>query len=171
MIDNYFVTDAVLDWAVNAGLAIIGKNARNGIPKDIEKFYLQKDNTNETMKHTKAAMFFEPIVAVKNDLRGFHRVHVSFQSTSYFNIASVNAINDYTNFVELRKKGRGKHKQQWVIEINHAWRIYLATYFWIDILDGRIQNAHIFYRFWKYWNSAMNYFLATTIASAYNIYL
>ena len=90
-------------------------------------------------------------------------MHVSFQSTSSCNIASVNDLNECTNFVEIDKKG--KHKLQWVIEMNHARRIYLATYFWIDVLDGRIKNAHIFYRVWKYWNSPMKHFLAITISS------
>ena len=66
------------------------------------------------MKHAKAARFFEPIVAVKNDSRGFQSVHVSFQSTSSFNIASVNALNECTDFVELREKGRGKYNNQFL---------------------------------------------------------
>ena len=78
-LDNYFVTDDVLDWAGNAVLGIISTNARNRPPKDIELFYLHKENTNETMEHTKAAILFEPIVAVKNNPRGFQLVHVSFQ--------------------------------------------------------------------------------------------
>ena len=80
------------------------------------------------MKHTKSGRLFEPIVAVKKDSRGFQYVHVYFQSTSSCNIASINDINECTNFFELLKKGRGNHKQQWVIEMNHDWRIYLATY-------------------------------------------
>ena len=123
------------------------------------------------MKHDKAERFFEPIVAVRNDLRGFQRVHISFQSTSSCNIASVNALNECTNFFELHKKGRCNHKRQWAIDMNHARRIYLTTYFWIDVLDGRIQNDHIFYRVWDYWHSPMNHCLAITIDSAYDIYL
>ena len=79
-------------------------------------------------------------------------MHVFFQSTSYYNIAYINALNECTNFVEIQEKGRGKHKQHWVIETKNEWRIYLATHFWIDVLDGRIQNTQIFYRVWKYWN-------------------
>ena len=171
MVDNYFVTDAFIDWDGNAGLGIIGTNPMNMLPKDITPFYLHKDNTNTTMKHTKAARFFDPIVAVKKYLRGFQRVHVSFQSTSSCNIVSVNTINECTNFVELREKGRYKHKQQWVIEMNHAQKFYLATHCCIDVLDGRIQHAHIFYIVWKYWHSHMNHCLDSTIASAYDIYL
>ena len=117
------------------------------------------------MKHANAARFFESIVAVKNDSRGFYHVHVYFQSTASCNIASVNYINECTNFIELSDKVRGKHKFQWVIEMNHAWRIYLATYLWIDVLGGRIPNAHIFYIVWDYWNSPMNHCLYITIYS------
>ena len=71
--------DAILDWAVNAGLGIIGINVRNRLPKNIEPFYLHTEKTNATMKHTKAERLFDPIVAVKTILRGFQFVHVSFQ--------------------------------------------------------------------------------------------
>ena len=117
------------------------------------------------MKHAKALRFFDPIVAMKNDSRYFQRVCVYFRSTSSYNIAYVNALNECTNCFELREKGRGNHKHQWAIEMNHAQIIYLATYFWIDVLDGRIQNAHIFYRVCKYWHSPMKHCLAITIAS------
>ena len=122
-VDNYFIKDAILDWAGNVCLGIIGINARNRLPNDIETFYLQKEKTIAFIKHTKATRFFEPIVAVKNDLRGFQRVYVSFQSTSSWNIASANALNEHTNFVNLHKKGRVNHKRQLVIEMKHARRI------------------------------------------------
>ena len=93
MVDNYFVTNTVIDWAGNESLGTIGTNGRNRIPKDIEPFYLHKDKTNTTMKNTKAAIFFETIVSVKNDSRGFQRVHFSFKSTPSCNIAYVSDIN------------------------------------------------------------------------------
>ena len=34
-VDNYFVTESVLNWAGNEGLGIIGTNASNGLSKDI----------------------------------------------------------------------------------------------------------------------------------------
>ena len=89
------------------------------------------------MKHIKAARFVLPIVAVKKYLRGFQRVHVSFQSTSSRNISSANALNECTNFIELRKKGRGNHKRQLAIGINHARKLYLETYCKIDVLNGK----------------------------------
>ena len=45
-VENYFVTDTVLDWDGNAGLVIIGTNARHRLPKDIEPFYLHKEKKN-----------------------------------------------------------------------------------------------------------------------------
>ena len=65
MVDNYFVTDDVIDWDVNEGIGIIGTNVSNIPPKDIKTFYLHKDKKNATMKHAKAAIFFEAIVSVK----------------------------------------------------------------------------------------------------------
>ena len=42
-VDHYSVTGAILDRAGNTGLGIIGTNARNRLPKDIEPFYLHKE--------------------------------------------------------------------------------------------------------------------------------
>ena len=54
-VDDYFVTDDVLHWDCNAGLGIISTNAMNRLPKDVEPFYLHKEKTNATIKHTNAA--------------------------------------------------------------------------------------------------------------------
>ena len=81
------------------------------------------------MKHANAARLFDIIVAVESDFRVFQSVHVSFLSTVSCNIAYVNALNECTIFVELQEKSRGNHKCQWAIEMNHAWRFYLAMYF------------------------------------------
>ena len=54
-VENYSVMGAVLYLARNEGIVIIGTNARNRFPKDIEPFYLYKDNMNVTMKHAKAS--------------------------------------------------------------------------------------------------------------------
>ena len=63
------------------------------------------------MKHTKAVRFFEPVAVVKNYSRGFQRVHFSVQSTSSSNILSVNDLNEFTNFVDIREKVKGKYKR------------------------------------------------------------
>lgn len=133
--DNYFCNDKVLDHAGETnGLMLFLTNARNRLPYDFESIYLHKKKTNPTAhKHAKAVQYFESIVAVKDDARGFQRVHVSFQFTSSCNIALVNALNECSSFVELQEKGRGDNKRSWVIEMNHACHLYLATNCWIDV--------------------------------------
>ena len=69
-VNSYFVKDVVLDWAGNKDIGIIGTNARNRLPKDNKPIYLHEEKTNVTMKNSKDAKFFEPIVAVKNYSRG-----------------------------------------------------------------------------------------------------
>ena len=55
--------------------------------------------------------------------------------------------------------------------MSNSWRVYLATYLWIEVLYLTIQNAHNFYRVWIYWHSPINHFLDIPIAYTYDIYL
>ena len=169
-VDNYFINDGVLEWAGKAGLGVIGTNRRDLLPAGIKNEYLQKIPTNATMKHAKAARFTQPIVAVKDYPEGYQRVHVSFQSTSSCNIASVNALNECSMFVELRERGRGLNKRYWAIEMNHARRLYLSTYHGIDVIDHLIKNAAIFYCTWKYWHAPVNHAVSLAIVVAYDAY-
>ena len=41
-VDNYFVTDVVLDWSGNWGILIISTNVRDCLPKDVKSLYLHK---------------------------------------------------------------------------------------------------------------------------------
>jgi hypothetical protein len=77
----------------------------------------------------------------------------------------VNALNEVYNYVELHERGRGAKKQYWVIEMNHAQRIYLTLYNGIDVLNHLIKNARLFYQTWKYWHAPK-----ISIAVAYDIY-
>ena len=143
-VDNYFVCDKVLHWAGIQGLGVIGTNARNLLPKDIPLNYLCTEKVDSTSNVTKVARFSNPVVAVK-DNDGYQRVHVTFQSTSSCNIASVNALNECRLFVEIRERGTNANKRQWGIEMNHARRLYLSTYGRIDSADHLLKNAAIFY--------------------------
>ena len=110
-------------------------------------------------------------MAVKNDPNGkWQSCHVSFQSTSSCNISTVNALNEVFNYVELRERGRGVSKRKWVIEMNHARRLYLSTYNGIDVLDHLLKNARLFYRRWKYWHAPKNHAIAIAVSIAYDIY-
>ena len=146
-------------------------SGRSYLPKDIKSEYLHKLKTDPANKYSKIARFAEPIVAVKNDPQGkWQRCHVSFQSTSSCNISTVNALNEVFNYVELRERGRGDGKRKWVIEMNHARRLYLSTYNGIDVLDHLLKNARLFYRTWKYWHAPKNHAIAIAVSVAYDIY-
>ena len=116
------------------------------------------------------ARFTHPIVAVKNG-EGYQRAHVSFQSTSSCNIATVNALNECHLFVEIRERGKDKNKRHWGIEMNNARRLYLSTYGRIDSADHLLKNAGIFYRTRKYWHAAKNHALAMAIVVAFGVYV
>lgn len=167
--DNYFIDDTVLNWAGKKGLGIIGTNARNVLPKVINGEYLQVGKTKGGDPYSKVARFTNPIIAVKN-ADGYQRVHISFQSTSSTNIATVNVLNECNLFVEIRERGRQENKQYWGIEMNDARRLYLSTYFRIDVVDHLLKNAAIFYRTWKYWHVPKNHAIALVIVLAFGIY-
>ncbi len=168
--DNFFFDDKMCEWIGRNGFGCIGTNARNVLPRDIEKKYLHGEKHTSGCKYSKVARFTNPIVAVK-DRAGYQRVHVSFQSTNATNITSVNCLNMVRLFVELRERGRGESKRSWGIEMNDARRMYLSTYFRIDVADHLIKNAAIFYRTWKYWHAPKNHALALVIVLAHDIYL
>ena len=168
--DNYFQSDEIMEWIGSQGLGAICTSARDRLPKDIKTKYLHQQKTLPKNKHAKIAKFASPVIAVKNEAT-HQRIHVSFQSTSSCNISTVNALNEVSNFVELRERGRGQNKRRWVIEMNEARRLYLSTYNGIDVLDHHIKQANLFYRTWKYWHAPMNHALSIAIAVAYDVYL
>ena len=167
--DNFFYDDKMLNWIGERGFSCIGTCARNCLPKDIEKKYLHAEKHKPGCPFSKVARMTNPIVAVKN-CDGYQRVHVSFQSTSSANITTVNCLNDVRLNVELRERGKGKNKRTWGIEMNDARRLYLSTYFTIDVVDHLLKNANIFYRVWKYWHAPMNHCFAMILVLAHSIY-
>ena len=168
--DNFFFDDKMCEWIGKNGFGSIGTNARNYLPKGIEKKYLHGEKHLPGCKFSKVARFTNPIVAVKNE-QGYQRVHVSFQSTNATNITSVNCFNKVGLFVEVRERGKGVRKRTWGIEMNDARRLYLSTYFRIDVVDHLLKNAAIFYRIWKYWHAPKNHALAMILVLAHDIYL
>ena len=167
--DNFFYDDKMLDWIGEKGFSSIGTCARNCLPRGIDKKYLHAEKHQPGCKYSRVARMTNPIVAVK-DCNGYQRVHVSFQSTSSANITTVNCLNDARLFVELRERGKGDSKRTWGIEMNDARRLYLSTYFTIDVADHLLKNANIFYRTWKYWHAPMNHAFAMILVLAHSIY-
>ena len=91
---------------------MIGTNARNLLRKDIPNNYLCTEKVDPTSNVTKVARFSNPVVTVK-DNDGYQRIHVTFQSTSRCNIASINVLNECKLFVEIRERGTKANKRQW----------------------------------------------------------
>ena len=168
--DNFFFDDKMNDWIGENGFSSIGTQARNCLPAGVEKKYLHIEKHPAGCKYSKVARFTQPIIAVK-DGQGYQRVHVSFQSTSSANISTVNCLNECKLFVEIRERGKGENKRCWGIEMNDARRLYLSTYFRIDVTDHLLMNAAIFYRVWKYWHAPKNHCLALVIVLAYDLYI
>ena len=168
--DNFFIDDKLCQWVGENNFGVIGTTARNYLPKTIKKKYLHGEKHVSGCKVSKVARFTNPIVAVKYE-RGYQRVHVSFQSTNATNITSVNCFNEVNLFVEVRERGKGVRKRTWGIEMNDARRLYLSTYFRIDVADHLLKNAAIFYRIWKYWHAPKNHALALIVVLTHDIYL
>ncbi len=173
--DNYFQSDKVMDWLGREGFGGIFTTARDKLPAKVASKYLHKNKTFPNCKVAKVARFCHPIIAVKEvkgkDGINYERIHVSFQSTSSCNISTVNALNDVFNYVEIRERGRGENKRYWVIEMNHARRLYLSLYHAIDVIDHLIKNLRLFYISWKYWHSAKNHGFNWSVKVAYDFYL
>ena len=90
--DNFFFDDKMCEFIGENGYGSIGTNARNVLPKGIEKKYLHGEKHQSGDKYSKVARYMNPIVVVK-DKDGYQRVLVSFQSTNATNITTVNCLN------------------------------------------------------------------------------
>ena len=175
--DNYFSGDAIFDWIGKNGFSCTMTCRRDRFPKEIPKQYLQVKKT-DTSRRTKVARFQDPIVAVKvskcspDSDKTFERAHISFQSTSSCNIATVNALNGCKFSVRAKQRGKNKdNKRHWVIEMNDARSLYLSTYGSIDNVDKLVKFCRMKCCSWKYWHAAMLHAKAMVCAIAYGIYI
>ena len=80
-------------------------------------------------------------------------VHVSFQSTSTCNIQRLKSLNENSLFTVLNSCGRGDLKIIWLIEMNAAQQLYLATYGQVYTIAFLVKKYHLFYISWKYWHT------------------
>jgi len=111
------------------------------------------------------------VIAVHtNQEHNFEIVLISFQSTSSTNIMCVNALKECKNFLEVRARGKDEMKRIYVIEQNHARRLYLKTYSRIDSFDHLMKNIRYHYTCWKYWHSAANLAKTAIALISHDIY-
>jgi hypothetical protein len=164
-------------------------NRRDRLLEDVDDMYFHKKKT-DTSDRTKVARFLQPVVAVKkvkatyetvkddegNEVekeltKSFERVHVSFQSTSSCNFATVNSLNRCKTQAMVKSRGKGDNKRYWGIEMNEARNLYLGSYSRIDSIDHLIKNCKMKYRTWKYWHAPMLHAMSLAVLIAYDIYL
>ena len=100
----------------------------------------------------------------------YTRVHVMFKLTLSCNKITVNTLNQNAFFVVQMEHGRGKQKRKWVIEINDARQLYLATYGRIDTIDNLINKCQMYYCCCVYWHSSKNHGLSLAVVIAYGMY-
>lgn len=177
--DNYFSGDAIYDWIGKNGFSCTTTCRRDRFPKDIPKQYLHLKKTDTSLR-TKVARFTQPIIAVKDEKEPtsdgeenilFQRAHISFQSTSSCNIATVNALNGCKSYLRARERGKHDKKRNWVIEMNDARELYLSTYGCIDNVDKLIKFCQLKCFSWKYWHAAMLHAKAMVCVVAYDMYV
>ena len=166
--DNFFSGDTILDWIGRQGFGTTMTCRRDRLPSDIKGMYLHKKKT-DTSPRTKVARFMNPIVAVKTN-ETYQRVHVSFQSTSSCNITTVNAMSACNLSLRSRERGALDKKRKWVIEMNNARALYLATYGVIDNVDKLVKYTRMQLCSWKYWHAAMLHAKKIACVVAYDIY-
>ena len=94
------------------------------------------------------------------------KVHVTFQSTSSCNMSTVSALNQNSLFVVEKQRGGGDQKRKWVIEMNDARQLCLATCGRIDTIDSLINKCNMCCCCWKCWHSAKNHGLALAVVTA-----
>ena len=171
--DNFFSGDGLYNWVGLNGFGITTTCRRDRFPSDIPKKYLHIKKTDTSIR-TKVGRFTNPIVAVKqvtnNDVT-YERAHILFQSTSSCNIATVNALNSCNFYVKSRERGRNDNKRNWVIEMNDARSLYLASYGCVDNMDKLVKFCRMKMCSWKYWHASMLHVKALVCAVAYDVYI
>jgi hypothetical protein len=189
--DNFFSGDDINDWIGRGGFGVTMTCRRDRLPKGVPNCYFHKVATAPGDTKARVARFNNPITVVKHVSVSpdegpvpteaenanpttppikYTKVHVTFQSTSSCNITTVNALNQNSLFVVQKERGSGKQKRKWVIEMNDARQLYLATYGRIDTIDNLIKKCHLYYCCWKYWHSAKNHGLSLAVVTAYGMY-
>jgi hypothetical protein len=167
--DNYFGNDLVDTWMGEKGFGFLHTTRRDCLPPGVPDWAWHKESVTATDQRTRVARFLQPITAVRKEDQ-YTRAFCSFQSTGPTNLSAVNALNGNSLFARSKCRGTGDEKRSWVIEMNDARQLYLASYGRIDTIDYYIKQCQIFYVTWKYWHAAKNHALGLALITAYDMY-
>jgi hypothetical protein len=115
--NNFFSGNIICSWMGENGFGCTMTCRRDHLPKDIpaENFHKKKTRSDP---RPKVARFHQPICAAKTvmpegDKEGHERVYVWFQSTSSYNLSTVNALNECSPFIRKKERGREASKRRW----------------------------------------------------------
>ena len=64
-VNNYFVSDAIMDYAGGLGFGLLGTCRRDRLPKGVLRDYFHYDKHIPKCKRARIAKFFNPIIAIK----------------------------------------------------------------------------------------------------------
>lgn len=175
--DNFFSSDAMMDWLGGKGYGMTATCARDRIPKEI-KPYTHHTKVDATHLRCKAMRYENPVVAIsqckaENDKKAYTKTFVSFQSTGGTNIIGVNNLLSVKLYVGQKERGRKKDgsKRVYGIEQNEARELYLGHYYGLDNADHMIKNTGNRYITWKYWHAPYLHAQSLGIIAAYDMYI
>lgn len=176
--DNFFSSDAMMDWLGGKGYGMTATCARDRIPKEI-KPYTHHTKVDATHPRCKAMRYENPVVAIKqckaenDNKKAYTKTFVSFQSTGGTNIIGVNNLLSVKLYVGQKERGRKKDgsKRVYGIEQNEARELYLGHYYGLDNADHMIKNTGNRYITWKYWHAPYLHAQSLGIIAAYDMYI
>lgn len=173
--DNFFTSDAIMDWLGGKKYGMTGTCARNHIPPPI-KPYTHHGKVDATHRKCKAMRFENPVVAINqckasDTTHSYTKTFVSFQSTGGTNIIGVNNLPSCQLYVNPKSRGRKDNKRLWGTEGNEGRSTYLGHYYGLDNADHMIKNTGNQFISWKYWHSPYRHAISLGIIAAYDIYI
>lgn len=172
--DNFFASDALMDYAGEKGYGMTFTCRRDRYPDGLKNYVHHESGTAQNAR-ARSMRFEMPIVAVKQvPARGSNKAYtktlVSFQSTGATNILGVNNLPSVSLYVKGKERGSKNNKHVWGTEFNEARETYLNHYNAIDVADHMIKNAGCKYITWKYWHSPYLHALSLGLVVAYDMY-
>ena len=176
--DNFFSSDALMDWLGGKGYGMTATCARDRIPTDLKPYTHHAKVPDATHPRCKAMRFENPIVAIQqrpatNTSLAYTKTFVSFQSTGGTNIIGVNNLPSVQLYVSTKYRGNKKKgtKRKWGIEQNEARETYLTHYYGLDNADHMVKNTGNRYITWKYWHAPYLHGQSLGIIAVYDMYL
>jgi hypothetical protein len=181
--DNFFYSDPLVERLGRKGWAWNSTIPLDRLPGESKYFHHVKLKGKGPLT-AKITKWYEPVVFVKYHPevpeaqgtpenpagKAFWQHAVSMCSTSSCNWGGCNYFDQIFAFAVMKERGRGEHKFQWPVEMNHCRLNYLDGYGRVDVCDHYIRNCHLHLRSYKYWHAAMVQGYALAEAQGYDIY-